>query len=159
MRLNKTYSLVLLLSTVMLSEAVYWQTVLSVRRVVTSDGGSSYQRSAVRGDGQGNSSRRYTRAAEGSNGGQAYQVSQAKRLEDGSASKTVTTGITGANGAYYNSEKQLNRDADGNLSASRTISGETRNGKSYNAEVSVADGQVTRSQSCSDSSGNAVACR
>ena len=71
------------------------------KRVVSNDGLNTYQRSAVRSDGQGNAYRRQTAAVETRAGGSGYQVTQTKRHADGSASKSVSKSVNGAGGASF----------------------------------------------------------
>lgn len=110
-------------------------------------------------DGAGNASASRSRSVSGVNGGGASRDGQAYRNADGSAGRRYSATATTANGGTVSRQGDATRNADGTLSAERSTSATGQHGNSYNGSTTVNDGTVVHTGTCTDASGQVIACR
>ncbi len=110
-------------------------------------------------DGQGNGSVTSRGAAVGTQGGTAVRQGSTARHADGSASHSGTVSAQNAQGSLYSSGGAT-RNADGTVAQARsTTATSAATGNSVQAQSSYSkDNGLSRSATCYDASGAAMAC-
>lgn len=95
----------------------------------------------------------------GANGSTGARASTTSVSPDGTVSHQGAAGTSGARGSAY-SEGSFTKNADGTTSGSRTSSA-TNNatGNSYSGSTTVDNGQVSHTGTCTNASGEVIACR
>lgn len=118
------------------------------------------QRAGARGvitDGQGNGAAGSASCAAGA-AGRACRAGVTTRTADGAVNHQSGAVVEGANGGTAATQGGFTRNADGTYSGGRTTSASGDRG-SYNAETSYdSETGVTRTVTCTDPAGAAVAC-
>ncbi|WP_454832812.1 hypothetical protein [Pseudoxanthomonas wuyuanensis] len=110
-------------------------------------------------DGQGNASGARSGSATGAYGGHADYQQSAYRNADGSAGRQGSAHVDGRNGGTATVSGGVTRDADGNVSGVRSTTATGANGNHYSGSTTVSDGTLVHTRSCTNASGEAIACR
>ncbi|WP_238394720.1 hypothetical protein [Pseudoxanthomonas wuyuanensis] len=168
--MNKTPLLlaVLLGSTLLASHADARERSRTVQR--TAHGGSvavdrsnprfdSQRQRNWQADGQGNASGARSGSAAGAYGGHAGYQQSAYRNADGSAGRQGSAHANGRYGGSGSTRGALARDADGNVNGARSTNATGANGNHYSGSTTMSDGTLVHTRSCTNASGEAVACR
>ena len=109
-------------------------------------------------DGQGNASGSRSGNIAGTDGGSAGYDRSAYRNADGSAGRQGSAYANGPNGGAASTSGGISRDADGNVSGARSTTATGANGNSYNGSTTLSGGTVTHTGTCTNASGEAIAC-
>jgi hypothetical protein len=109
-------------------------------------------------DGQGNASAARSGSISGANGGNAGYEGSAYRNADGSAGRQGSAYANGPNGGTASTSGGISRDADGNVMGARSTTATGANGNSYNGSTTVSGGTVSHTGTCTNASGETIAC-
>lgn len=98
-------------------------------------------------------------AVRGPNGGRGARASRTIVNEDGSATRNSGLAVRGADGGALTSTGSTTRNSDGTVNGSRSTSAIAADGSTYQGTTTYdpATG-LTRTTTCTDASGAAVAC-
>lgn len=109
-------------------------------------------------DGQGNATAARSGSIVGANGGSAGYEASAYRNADGSAGRQRSSYANGRNGGSLSSSGGISRDAEGNLTGARNTTATGANGNHYNGSTTVSGGTVSHTGTCTNASGETIAC-
>lgn len=110
-------------------------------------------------DGQGNASGARSGSATGAHGGHADYQQSAYRNADGSAGRQGSAHVNGRYGGSVSTSGTLARDSDGSFAGVRSTAANGANGNRYSGSTTVSDGTLVHTRSCTNASGEAIACR
>lgn len=121
--------------------------------------GAYGRRQAIVGDGAGNVAGANQGAFTTQSGAQGARSSRFKRGADGSVQADSHGAVSGDKGSAQR-DASFTRTADGSASGERTTTAtNNKTGVTYDASTSYSKGSgISRSASCTDASGNSVAC-
>ncbi|KAF1727450.1 hypothetical protein [Pseudoxanthomonas japonensis] len=118
----------------------------------------SQRQRAWQADGQGNASAWRNGSIAGTNGGSASVDRGAYRNADGSAGRQGSAYVNGPHGGTASTSGGISRDADGNVSGARSTTATGANGNGYTGSTTVSGGTVTHTGTCTNASGETIAC-
>ena len=110
-------------------------------------------------DGQGNAQGARSGSVDGRHGGNAGYQQNADRHDDGSAGRQTSAYANGRHGGSASTSGAVTRDADGNVSGARSTTATGANGNHYSSSTTMSDGALIHTRSCTNPSGEAIACR
>ena len=109
-------------------------------------------------DGYGNASGARSGSIAGAHGGNAGYQGSAYRNDDGSAGGQRSAYVNGRNGGSASTSGAITRDVDGSIEGARSSTATGANGNKYNGSTTVSDGTLVHTRSCTNASGDAIAC-
>jgi hypothetical protein len=119
----------------------------------------SQRQRAWQADGYGNASGSRSRDIAGSRGGSAGYDRSAYRTADGDAGRQRSSYVNGPHGGSAVASGAFTRDADGNVSGARSTAATGANGNHYSGSTTVSGGTLVHTRSCTNASGEAIACK
>jgi hypothetical protein len=77
----------------------------------------------------------------------------------GQASGTRSASVQGRNGGSASTDAVFSKNADGRYSAGRATTATGANGNTYTGATDISNGQVSHTGTCTNASGDVIACR